>query len=146
MLPVLPEEIIELILSYAPNFRDNLKKCQMEILDQHRPIYLKKVIAGFTPGIADSPTWHNFIYNRNDEIRIWRRYYNNGPMMYTKLKLHSIEITEERTSAAEREGHWHTRDIILYYGWTKLSNTNLWKMICEWNSGHFRGEFTPGYY
>ena len=30
MLPDLPEEIIELILSYAPNFRDNLKKCQNE--------------------------------------------------------------------------------------------------------------------
>ena len=33
MLPDLPEEIIELILSFAPDFRDNLKNCQMEILD-----------------------------------------------------------------------------------------------------------------
>ena len=60
------------------------------------------------------------------------------------LKLHAIEITPHRPPSDFT--HWHDRDIILYYGWTKLSNTNLWKMICEWNSGHFRGEFTPGYY
>ena len=144
MLPNLPEEIIELILSYAPNFRDNLKNCQIEILKNHRPIYLKKVLAGFAPGIADSPTWHNF--KKNDEIRIWRRGNYYGPMEYTKLKLHAIEITEARTSAAERRRHWHTRDMILYYGWTKLVNKNLWRMICDWNTGHQPGEFIPGYY
>ncbi len=145
MIPDLPEEIIELILSYAPNFRDNLKNCQMEILDNYRPIYLKKVIAGFAPGIADSPTWHNF--KKNQEIRIWRRGGNlYGPMEFMKINLHAIEITKERTSAAERERHWHTRDIILYYGWTRLDNRILWRLMCDWNTGEHRGEFTPGYY
>ena len=44
---LLPEEIIELILSYAPDFRDNLKRCQKELLSNHRPVYYKKVHAGF---------------------------------------------------------------------------------------------------
>ena len=48
---LLPEEIIELILSYAPDFRDNLKRCQQEMLLYHRPLYVKKVVAGFSPGI-----------------------------------------------------------------------------------------------
>ena len=31
MKPVLPEEIFELILSYAPDFHDNLKRCHEEL-------------------------------------------------------------------------------------------------------------------
>ena len=31
MKPVLPEEIFELILSYAPDFHDNLKSCHKEL-------------------------------------------------------------------------------------------------------------------
>ena len=128
---LLPEEIIELILSYAPDYRDNLKRCQKELLSNHRPVYYKKVHAGFEP-IADSPTWHNF--KRNDEIKVWRRGNIYGPMEYMKLKLYAIEITPERTSPAERERYWHNRDINLYYGWSKISNKELWNIICEWNS------------
>ena len=56
----LPDELINLVLSFAPNFRDRLKACQEEFLDNHRPCYFKKVLVGFSPGIADSPNWHNF--------------------------------------------------------------------------------------
>jgi len=137
-LPDLPEEIINLILSYAPNFRDNLKKCQYEMLDNHRPCYFKKVVAGFSPGIADSPNWHNF--KLNDELRIWN-HNHAGPMQYMILKLHSIEITPHRPP---NDRHWHDRDIILYYGWSKATNKYFWNTVLQWNK--YREEFTPGYY
>ena len=147
MLPDLPDEIIDLILSYAPDFRDNLKNCQMEILDNHRPIYLKKVIAGFTPGIADSPTWHNFS-DRNNVIRVWRQG-ARVPMTYIELKLHAIEITPEREvyGGEEEAGRWwHTRNMYLYYGWTKADNKIYFDTIYEWNIESINYEFTPGYY
>ena len=141
---LLPEVIIELILSYAPDFRDNLKLCQKELLLKHRPIYYKKVIAGFSPGIADSPTWHNFSKKHN-KIRIWRTGNYAGPgLEYMELKLHAIEITPHR--APDQQRHWHDRDINLFYGWTRLSNNNAWNTICEWNSESSHYGFSPGYY
>ena len=139
---LLPEDIIRLILSYAPDFRDNLKRCQKEMMLIHRPLYVKKVVAGFSPGIADSPTWHNFS-NKNNVIRIWRRG-ARVPMTYMELKLHAIEITPHRPP--EQQRHWHDRDINLFYGWTRLSNNNAWNTICEWNSESSHYGFSPGYY
>ena len=138
---LLPEEIIELILSYAPDFRDNLKRCQEEMLLSHRPLYVKKVVAGFSPGIADSPTWHNFS-NRNNILRIWRQG-ANVPMTYMELKLHAIEITPQRPP---NDTHWHDRDMYLYYGWTKADNKIYFDTIYEWNTESNSYEFTPGYY
>jgi len=135
---LLPEIIIEYILNFAPNFRDNLKSCQEEMLDKHRPCYYKKVLAGFSPGIADSPTWHNF--KKNHEIRIWK-YGIAGPMEYMVLKLHAIEITQQRPS---NDRHWHDRDMVLYYGWSKPTNKYFWDTILKYN--RHRNEFTPGYY
>ena len=39
----LPDEIIDLILSYAPDFHDNLLACHMEMLTDHRFVYLGQV-------------------------------------------------------------------------------------------------------
>jgi len=123
-----------------------LKRCQKELLLNHRPVYYKKVHLGFTSGIADSPTWYNL--KKKDEINVWRRGNIYGPMEYIKIKLYAIEITPERTSPAERVcGYWHKRDINLYYGWSKISNKHFWNTICEWNSDNrVQGEFIPGYY
>ena len=134
---LLPEVIIEHILNFAPNFRDKLKACQKEFLDNNRPCYFKKVLAGFSPGIADSPTWHNF--SKNDSIRIWKLGTMAGPMEYMVLKLHAIEITSQTL-----ERHWHDRDIILYYGWSKPTNKYFWDTVLKYN--RHRNEFTPGYY
>lgn len=143
---VLPEEIIELILSYGPNFHDNLLSCHKEILTDHRPIYYKKVVVGFTPGIANNLDWHNF--KKNHEIRIWRRAIRgnqNGPMVFMKLNLYAIEITPERLSLrGEGVRHFHSRDINLYYGWTKIKNKYFWHTLCEWNQ--YNNELCPGYY
>ena len=145
---LLPEEIIELILSYAPDFRDNLKRCQKEMMLTHRPLYVKKVVAGFSPGIADSPTWPNFGI-KNNEIRIWRLGTINAPMEYMLLKLHAIEITPEREVYGGEEEvwrWWHTRDMYLYYGWTKADNKTYFDTIYDWNTESNSYEFTPGYY
>ena len=138
---LLPEEIIRLILSFAPDFRDNLKRCQKEMLLYHRPLYVKKVVAGFSPGIADSPTWHNFS-DRNNIIRIWRQG-ARVPMTYMELKLHAIEITPHRPPNTR---HWHDRDMLLYYGWTKADNKTYFDTIYEWNTESNSYEFAPGYY
>ena len=47
-LPELPEEIIGYILSFAPNYRDRLKACQAELLE-NKPIYYSTFIT-----VADS--------------------------------------------------------------------------------------------
>ena len=125
-------------MSFAPNFRDRLKACQEEFLDNHRPCYFKKVVAGFSPGIADSPTWHKFY--KNDSIRIWN-HSHLGPMEYTVLKLHAIEITPHRPP---NDRYWHDRDMILYYGWSKPTNKHFWNMVLSWNQYH--EQFIPGYY
>jgi len=144
----LPEEIIELILSYAPDFHDNLLRCHEQMLTDHRPIYYKKVVAGFTPRIGNSPDWENF--KQNDEIRIWRRgtYNIAGPMgVIKKLKLYAIEITPEREiyGGEEEAGRWgQQRYINLYYGWTKIPNKYFWDTLCEWNN--YNNDLCPGYY
>jgi len=51
----IPEEIIELILSYAPDFHDNLLSCHEEMLIDHRPIYYKKVVSGLHQELLIAP-------------------------------------------------------------------------------------------
>ena len=43
----LPDEIIDLILSFAPDFHDNLLTCHKEMLTDHRPIYYQKSCCWF---------------------------------------------------------------------------------------------------
>lgn len=144
----LPEEIIELILSFAPDYHDNLLSCHKELLTYHRPMYYKRVNAGFTPGIADSPDWNNF--KRNDEIRLWKRsptVENYGAILFMKLKLFAIEITPEREvyGGEEEQGQWwYARHINLYYGWTKATSDIFKHTLGEWNQ--YENDLCPGYY
>ena len=138
----LPDEIIDLILSFAPNFHDNLLSCHKEMLTNHRPIYYKKVVAGFAQEQED---WYNF--KKNDEIRIWRRGTFNLAGVFMKLKLHAIEISPQRGGGRRRGGggRWRrSRVMILYYGWTKMTNKYFWNTLCEWNQ--YNNELAPGYY
>lgn len=136
---LLPEDIINLILSYAPDFRDNLKKCQKELLYYHRPCYYKRVHAGFKPGISDSPTWHNFS-SKNNRIPIhYRTTESSHETIY--LDLHAIEITPEREPNSR---YWHSRDMNLYYGWSKITNPHFWNTVIK--SNLLYDTFTPGHY
>ena len=68
-------------------------------------------------------------------------------MVFMKLKLRAIEITPEREvyGGEEEQGQWrHSRDIILYYGWVKMTNKYFWNTLCEWNQ--YNNELCPGYY
>ena len=129
----LPKDIIEHILSFAPNFRDNLMNCQLEILNKHRPCYFKKEI-------ADSPTWHDF--KINDMLTVIKaRGSRYEPMEYMNFQLHAIEITPKRRP---NHHYYHDRDMILYYGWSKSTDREFWNTVLTWNKNAF--EFAPGYY
>ena len=137
----IPEEVIELILSFAPDYHDNLLSCHKEMLTEHRPMYYKKVSAGFTPGIADSRDWNNF--KRNEEIRL----YKPPGVVFMKLKLYAIEITPEIEvyGGEEEQGQWrHSRHMNLYYGWTKGSSDIFRRTLSEWNQ--YQNDLCPGYY
>ena len=112
-----------------------LVACTKKVSNAHIDL-LKEV--GFTPGIADSPTWHNF--KKHDTLRIWNRR-QAGPMEYTVLGLHAIEITPHRPP---NDKIYHDRDIILYYGWTKPTNHHFWNIVLSWNI--HAEQFAPGYY
>lgn len=137
-LPNLPEEIIDVILSYAPDFHTNLLKCHAELLED-RPCYYKRVHAGFKPGISDSSTWHNFP-KRNHIINVQFQTFNGEPYTFP-LKLHAIEITPERPP---NDRYWHSRDMNLYYGWGKMTDRDFWNTVTKANLLH--DTFSPGYY
>ena len=139
----IPEEVIELILSFAPDYHDNLLSCHKEMLKHHRPMYYKRVSAGFAPGIADSRDWNNF--KRNEEITLWKR--SLVPVVFMKLKLYAIEITPEIEvyGGEEEQGQWrHSRHMNLYYGWTKGSSDIFRRTLREWDD--LMNDLCPGYY
>lgn len=139
----IPEEVIELILSFAPDYHDNLLSCHKEMLTNHRPMYYKKVSAGFVPGIADSRDWDNF--KRSEEIRLWKPVRLEDPMVFMKLKLYAVEITPEKILPNDKEGCWrHSRHMNLYYGWSKANTDSFWETIREW--GQYQNDLYPGYY
>ena len=133
-----PDDLWNIIKDYQIDHKKHhhrkLKLCHEQIFSDHRPVYYKKVILGFSPGIADSPTWHNFSKNKN-KISVWTR--NNKETMV--LTLHAIEITPHRPP---NDRYYHDRDMYLYYGWVNLKKLNdgVFNQICS------SFEFFPDYY
>ena len=110
-LPDLPEEIIEKILSYAPDYHPNLLKCHTEIL-KNRPCYYKKVVAGFKPGIGNHPTWQNFTKKNNHELKFVAPWLPN-------LKLYAMEITPVKIFHIKFRKNF-CRDILCPWQFTSL--------------------------
>ena len=134
-MTILPDEIIRHILEFNADFHPNLLECHKEML-KYRPCFYKRVKGGFTPGLSDHPTWHNFKKN-NHQINV----YIPGTTILFNLKLYAIEITPER----ERNTRfYHSRDIILYYGWERKNNKIYWNNILLANENF--DLFSPGYY
>ena len=100
----LPEEIIEYILSFAPDYRDNLRECQRELL-KNKPIYFWKEkydvyeveygLEIFKPDIKRYE--ERFISGLGMEV-IWLR---------------ALEISREKDEV---------RTITAYYGWAREKN------------------------
>ena len=122
---------------YLSNYHQKLLDCHKEAMGK-KPCYYKVSVGGFTPGISDSPTWHNF--KRNSTIKEW--YYINGVLNHIELELFAIEITPERPP---NDRYWHSRDIRLYYGWKRCNDTQFWNEIARINS-YQRETFSPGFY
>ena len=134
---LLPEEIIREILSYAPDYHDNLLRCHRELL-KNRPCYYRKSILGFSPGIEDSPTWHNFTNRKN--LEYWRQDEGGISRVALRLKPYAIEITAFRPRSGR---NWHTRDMYIYYGWARENNEHFWREIL---GAEGVWDLKPGYY
>ena len=171
----LPEEIIQLILSYAPDFRDNLRSCHKE-MEKYRPKYYKKVTGGFIyypdnvnippVGIGTHPSWDNFHHSNNDEITFLqknlhlRRIHGTESPIYRKLKLHAIEITPEKETTINFMRDYHMRiksyrNINLYYGWDRRQDVTkpIYYKNPSWKIKEYpiqwylySNEFKPDYY
>ena len=132
-----PDDLWNIIKDYQIDYKKNhhrkLKLCHEQIFSDHRPVYYKKVILGFSPGIADSPTWHNF--TKKNKISCWSRNYEET----MKIILHAIEITPQ---IPPNDRYYHDRDMYLYYGWVNLKKLNdgVFNQICS------SFEFFPDYY
>ena len=170
----LPEEIIRLILSYAPDFRDNLRNCHKE-MEKYRPKYYKKVTGGFMyypenpnlpiNGFGADPNWNNFQKQNNDEITVRQlnpeNNHNTMSPIYRKLKLYAIEITPEKMTSINYSRDYPCvriksyRDIHLYYGWDrreditqpiyyKNPSRKIKEYPIQWYLQNY--EFKPDYY
>ena len=132
-LPQLPEEIIEYILSFAPNYRDRLKACQAELLE-NKPIYYSTFIT-----VADSTVEVFSLLGclggsvSNPQVK-----YING-LGRRVIWPRSIEISPLR-----RRYHRYCRYITYNYGWGREKDHESWKAILKGEAG--RKNLTTGYH
>ena len=126
---------------YISKYYLKLSNCHKELMKK-RPCYYKVSVAGFTPGISDSPTWHNF--KRNSTII--ESYYINGVLNHIELELFAIEITPETYNLKpEITTNDKSRDIRLYYGWKRLNDQQFLNEIRKAHINKLK-IFSPGFY
>ena len=130
-LAELPEEIIGYILSFAPDHRDNLKKCHEKLLE-NKPIYYSTFItvADSTEelfSLLDCYSWYStqvkYINGLGRRV-IWPR---------------SIEVSPIR-----RRYHGYCRYITYNYGWGREKDHESWKAVLKGEAG--RKNLTTGYH
>ena len=132
-LPELPEEIIGYILSFAPDHRDNLKKCHDELLE-NKPIYYStwEIMAVYgTKELFDILDLHST--GLNSQIK-----YING-LGRRVIWPRSIEISPTR-----RRYHGYCRYITYNYGWGREKDHESWKAVLKGEAG--RKNLTTGYH
>ena len=139
---LLPEEIIEYILSFAPDYRDNLKKCQSELLE-NKPIYYStwevRVDSGSHAmmlgcGITIEDVLDTLLnqpqvkyINGLGRRVIWPRSIEISPLhRYVDPTLHPFRIVK------------------INYGWGREKDHESWKAILKGEAG--RKNLTTGYY
>ena len=132
---MLPEDIIKYILSFAPDFHDNYKKCHKELLENKHIYYSKIVKSCFE---KDIPKWLAY-FAGNTQIRPdpistapmppgTRKMTVTVPQVITKgmkamgvtdLLPHSIEISRQYHFKNEIDPF---RYITINYGWGREKN------------------------
>jgi hypothetical protein len=135
-LPQLPEEIIGYILSFAPDYRDNLKKCQSELLE-NRPIC-------YSTFVKSCYDYHDTIPQWLDDYRRVQTKYVNG-VGKRLIWVHSIEISP--VIRHDSKFGWNIschRDITIRYGWGREKDHESWKAVLKGEAG--RKNLTTGYH
>ena len=136
---MLPEDIIKYILSFAPDFHENYKKCHKELLE-NKPIYYS--------------TFVKACFNYKYEMPIWLGKYNQVITKYINgmgrkiICAHSIEISPEIDC---KDGikvdptiiPLNLRYITINYGWGREKD-HAWDAILRGEAG--RKNLTTGYY
>ena len=132
-LPQLPEEIIGYILSFAPDHRDNLKKCHEKLLE-NKPIYYSRFETIATSGSGEVFSLLTFAATGcNAQVK-----YING-LGRRVIWPRSIEISPLR-----KRYHGYCRYITYNYGWGREKDHESWKAVLKGEAG--RKNLTTGYH
>lgn len=140
----LPEEIIGYILSFAPDYRDNLKKCQAELLE-NKPIYYStwetRIDNGPArmngEGVTIEDVLNIFSYDRS------RVKYVNG-LGRRVLWARSMEISSAKKSPCSPLHSF--RIVKINYGWEREKDSEAWKAISTRKRRLLTKQLTTGYH
>ena len=137
-LPELPEEIIGYILSFAPNYRDRLKACQSELLE-NKPIYYS--------------TWEVQVDSNTDVTieDVLDTLLNQPQVKYINglgrrvIWPRSIEISTLKMYSDPDDSPLDSFRIIkINYGWGREKDHESWKAVLKGEAG--RKNLTTGYH
>lgn len=141
-LPELPEEIIGYILSFAPNYRDRLKACQSELLE-NKPIYYSKFEMIATDTFEIFSLLESAASGCNSQVKyinglgrrvIWPRSIEVSPL---RKRYHGYCSGGSITNSS-------TRYITYNYGWGREKDHESWKAVLKGEAG--RKNLTTGYH
>ena len=139
-LPELPEEIIGHILSFAPDHRDNLKKCHEKLLE-NKPIYYS--------------TFEMEVYHERGEgelvLEDWLKNMRHESMIkYVNgrgrrvIWPYSIEISTPIKPRVMTPPLNSFRILKINYGWGREKDHESWKAVLKGEAG--RKNLTTGYH
>ncbi len=130
---ILPDDIIRHILEYNANYHPNLLECHKELL-KNRPCYYKRVVSSFRIDVENMR-----MFKINTDHLIYINILYEEP--YIKLNLNAIEVSPVIS------GYPYTdfRNIVLYYGWTRETDSKLMRRVLGANN-RIADIMSPGYY
>tara|TARA_Y100000816_G_scaffold174628_1_gene125673 strand:+ start:1390 stop:1788 length:399 start_codon:yes stop_codon:yes gene_type:complete len=130
---ILPDDIIRHILEYNADYHPNLLKCHKELL-KNRPCYYKRVVSSFRMDVENMR-----MFKINTDHLIYINILDEEP--YIKLNLNAIEVSPVIS------GYPYTdfRNIVLYYGWTRETDSKLMRRVLGANN-RIADIMSPGYY
>jgi len=144
-LPELPEEIIGYILSFAPNYRDRLKACQSELLE-NKPIYYStfEMVVDTDRNSNIHITIDDVLNMRGGDAEQYQIKYING-LGRRVIWPRSIEISTLKMYSDPDDSPLDSFRIIkINYGWGREKDHESWKAVLKGEAG--RKNLTTGYH